>query len=294
MPFLDYQPPFAWPEMLAFLERRAVVGVEAIVDGAYLRTVESGPHRGWLRVSHEPAKSRLVVQLSPTLRPARSAVLAGLAELFDVRMDPAAVASALGPLAAACPGLRVPGAFDSFEIAVRAILGQQVTVAAATTLARRFAQRFGQPVECTLAALDRLTPRAADVARATVDELGQLGIIRARGGAIVALAAAMQQGDLVLSPGRPPVETMAQLRTIPGIGDWTAHYIALRTLGWRDAFPAGDIALQKAAGGLGAKQLAAHAEQWRPWRAYAVLHLWQSLGAALPPRRGSVSRPPRD
>ncbi|MBS0658852.1 MAG: hypothetical protein JSR82_11490 [Verrucomicrobia bacterium] len=273
---LPYEPPLAWDALLAFLAARAVVGVEAVVEGAYLRTVECGGHRGWLSARADLDAAGITVELAPTLAPVQEAVAQRLRSLFDLDCRPAVIEAALPDLPPGPAGLRVPGAFDGFEIAVRAILGQQVTVAAATTLARRFGHRFGEPIAGAPAPLDRLTPRAEVVVAASQDELGQMGIIRTRGAAIRALAAAVADGTLTLGPGQPPAETMARLRTLPGVGDWTAQYIALRALAWRDAFPSGDIALQKAAG-LPAKALLARAEAWRPWRAYAVMRLWCSL-----------------
>lgn len=275
---LTYAQPFAWEALLAFLATRSVQGVEAVADGAYLRTLECGGCRGWLRAAHAPAEGAVKVELAPSLAPVQESAAARLRHLFDLGAQPGAMAETLRDLPGP-EGLRVPGACDGFEIAVRAILGQQITVAAATTLSRRFGHRFGEPLAGAPAPLDRLTPRPEVVALATQDDLGQLGIIRTRSGAILALAAAVAGGSLSLDPGQPPSETMAKLRALPGIGDWTAQYIAMRALGWRDAFPAGDIALQKAAG-LDARALLAHAERWRPWRAYAVLRLWHG-----PPKR---------
>lgn len=274
---LHYTPPYAWAEMLAFLSKRTVAGVEAVTDGAYLRTVELGECRGWIRLFDDPLGTALQVEISPSLAPVLPDLLVRLRHLFDLAAEPSAIANVLGPLAAAHPGLRVPGAFDGFEIAVRAVLGQQITVAAATTLSRRFAEAFGEPLATPHAGLDRLTPRPERIAAASHDDIGRLGIIRTRSNAILELAHAVLRGELVLAPGADPAATMAQLRALPGIGDWTAQYLAMRALAWPDAFPAGDIALQKAAGGLTARQLAARAEAWRPWRAYAVMHLWESL-----------------
>lgn len=286
---LPYIPPYAWAEMLAFLAKRTVAGVEAVQEGAYLRTVEMEECRGWVRVADDSVDAALRVEVSPSLAPVLPELLARLRHLFDLSAAPAAITSVLGPLAAAHPGLRVPGAFDGFEIAVRAVLGQQITVAAATTLSRRFAEAFGEPLATPHPGLDRLTPRPERIAAATHDDIGRLGIIRTRSKAILELAHAVRSGQLVLAPGADPAATMAQLRALPGIGDWTAQYIAMRALAWPDAFPAGDIALQKAAGGLTARQLTARAEAWRPWRAYAVMHLW--LGKVQDPRAQEPNRP---
>ncbi len=279
---LAYRPPFAWPELLSFLATRSVTGVEAIADGCYRRTVSHGRHRGWLSVSPAPGgRAVLRVQLSASLAPAVSPVLARVKRLFDLSAAPELIAAQLGPLARGHPGLRVPGAFDGFEIGIRAILGQQVTVAGATTLARRFGRAFGEPIATPYADLDRLTPGAVCVARAEVGDIAKLGIIRSRAAAIIALARAVASGDLVLAPGADPQVVIAKLCALPGIGDWTAQYIAMRALGWPDAFPDTDLALRKAAGGISAAALRVQAEAWRPWRAYAVMQLWHRL--SFPP-----------
>jgi AraC family transcriptional regulator of adaptative response / DNA-3-methyladenine glycosylase II len=194
--------------------------------------------------------------------------------LFDLACDPAEIAAALGALAAARPGLRLPGAFDGFEIAVRAILGQQITVAAARTLAGRFAAAFGEACTTPDANLDRLFPSATMVASLQSSDIAVLGIISARANAIIALARAIAAGELDLRPGAAVDATIRDLRSMPGIGEWTAQYIAMRALHWPDAFPVSDLVLRRAAGGLTTAQLKQAAESWRPWRSYAAMHLW--------------------
>jgi AraC family transcriptional regulator, regulatory protein of adaptative response / DNA-3-methyladenine glycosylase II len=178
-------------------------------------------------------------------------------------------------------GARVPGTVDGFELAVRAILGQQVTVRAACTLASRLVQRFGVPIDTPFAPLTRLFPSAQTLAAASEDEIGALGIVRQRQQAITALAQAVAKGELSLLPGADLPATLAALQALPGIGAWTAHYIAMRALRWPDAFPAGDVALHKALGVQNTKHPAKEAElasqAWRPWRSYAVLRAWATL-----------------
>jgi AraC family transcriptional regulator of adaptative response / DNA-3-methyladenine glycosylase II len=174
------------------------------------------------------------------------------------------------------PGLRVPGAFDSFEMAIRAILGQQITVKAATTIAGRFAEAFGERIRTPFPELTRLSPLAARVAKASVGDIAKLGIVRTRAGSILALARAFQAGSLRLDAGTSPEADIAQLIALPGIGQWTAHYIAMRASRWPDAFPKEDIAVRNSLGRVSTKQAEKISQAWRPWRSYAVMHLWKS------------------
>jgi AraC family transcriptional regulator of adaptative response / DNA-3-methyladenine glycosylase II len=173
--------------------------------------------------------------------------------------------------------LRVPGAFDGFEIAVRAILGQQVTVAGARTVAGRFAVAFGDPVETPFAGLTTLFPIAPRIAGMPAGRIARLGMPLARARTVVGLARAVADGRLVLMPNADAEATLEALRAVPGIGEWTAQYIAMRALSWPDAFPHTDLGVMKALGEKDAKRVLEAGEAWRPWRAYAVMHLWQSL-----------------
>jgi AraC family transcriptional regulator of adaptative response / DNA-3-methyladenine glycosylase II len=174
----------------------------------------------------------------------------------------------------------VPGAFDGFELAIRAILGQQVTVKAATTLACRFAEAFGEKIATPFPGLTRVSPLPHVIAKASVDSIAKLGIISARARSIIALAQAFASGELQLEAGANPQAAIEQLVTLPGIGPWTAHYIAMRALRWPDAFPQGDIAVLNNLGGVTAKQAEAMSQAWRPWRSYAVLHIWRKPARA--------------
>lgn len=278
---LAYRPPYDWPAMLAFLARRAVAGVEAVDARRYRRTVRlvrgGRAHAGWIEVAHSPRKPALRVTASASLAGAVPALLARVKPLLDLACRPDEIAEALGPLAAANPGLRLPGAVDGFEVAVRAVLGQQVTVAAATTLAGRFARAFGEAIETPHAGLERLFPPASRIAATPAAEIAALGIVGARARAIVALAAALEAGELRLDPDAPVAPTLDALARIPGVGPWTAQYIAMRALAWPDAFPHPDVAVLKALGEKKASRALDRAEAWRPWRSYAVLHLWKSL-----------------
>ncbi|MBX6364712.1 MAG: DNA-3-methyladenine glycosylase 2 family protein [Gemmatimonadetes bacterium] len=280
---LPYREPLPWERLLAFLGARAIPGVEAVEDGAYLRTIELDGHRGWVAVRAAPAAAALVARLSPTLAPVGDAVAARLRRLFDLDADPTAVAARLGadpllgPHVRRTPGLRVPGAIDGFELALRAILGQQVSVAAARTLAGRFAERFGEAAGLEGSPLRRLMVRPEVLAAAERTELLALGITGARADTILALARAVAEGALRLEPDGDIDATLAALRRIRGIGPWTAQYVAMRALRHPDAFPAGDLGLRKAIGD-GAR-LEEVQERWRPFRAYAALYLWESLSA---------------
>jgi AraC family transcriptional regulator of adaptative response / DNA-3-methyladenine glycosylase II len=204
-------------------------------------------------------------------------VLARVKHLFDLGCHPDEIAAVLGPLAKKHPGLRLPGAINGFEIAVRAILGQQVTVHAATTIAGRFAQAFGEPIETSSATVTRLFPTAAHIATLEPKEVAAQGIIATRARAIVELARALESGKLRLDPSADVEATVASLDELPGIGPWTAQYIAMRALAWPDAFPHPDVAVIKAMKQTKPAAALAASETWRPWRAYAVLHLWKSL-----------------
>ena len=281
---LAYRPPLDWHGLTTFLGDRAMQGVEAVREDEYLRTVRLGRYSGWIRVRHEARKRALVVELTHALTPVLPALLGRLRNLFDLTARPDIIAAQLerdqrlAALVTRNPGLRVPGAFDGFELAVRAILGQQVTVKGATTLAGRFAAAFGEPIETPHPELTRLSPPAHRVAALEVEDLTRLGIVRARAHTILALAAEVESGRLRLEAGAPADAAIEQLTALPGIGAWTAHYIAMRALRWPDAFPKEDIALRRALGGATAGEAEEISQPWRPWRSYATLHFWRSLG----------------
>ncbi len=278
---LGYRPPFDWNGLLDFLEFRAIKGVEYIHDSVYTRTVGIGDHTGWIRVSKTPDKHTLRVELTSSLTPVLPAVLGRLRQLFDLNARPDLISSHLSKdellkkSVAKNPGLRVPGAFDGFEMAIRAILGQQITVKAATTITCRLVEKFGEPIQTPIPELVRLCPTPQLIASLNIDNLASLGIIQTRARSIIALAKEIAEGRLRLEPGVHPEETIKQLVALPGIGPWTAHYIAMRALAWPDAFPKEDIALRKALDGVTATEAEKLSQPWRPWRSYAVLHLWK-------------------
>lgn len=282
---LDFRPPIAWAALLAYLRLRAMPGIEAVDATHYRRTVAIGEHAGWIAVSLAPSGSALKVELSPSLAPVIGAVIARVKQLFDLDAAPDAVNDVLSadprlrPIVRRMPGLRVPGAFDGFELGVRAVLGQQVSVKAATTVTGRWARAFGAPIATPFEALDRLAPSAARVAASSEDEIAGLGIVGSRARCILALARAVADRRVLLTAAADVDAQVDALKRLPGIGEWTAQYIAMRALHWPDAFPGTDLMLLRAAG-QSARELLARAEAWRPWRAYATHYLWQSLGVS--------------
>jgi AraC family transcriptional regulator of adaptative response / DNA-3-methyladenine glycosylase II len=263
--------------MLRYLAPRCTPGVEIVSGASYCRTVRLGPTYGWLSVSAQG------VELSPSLLEHKDVVLSRIGRLFDVEADTRRINRALSadpllaPLIRRHPGLRVVGAVDRFELALRAVLGQQVSVAAASTFSGRLAARMGEPVAGAPHGLSRLSVTAERITESRPSTIARIGLTRARAATAVALARAVMNG--LLADDSDPESQIAELREIKGIGDWTASYIAMRALRWPDAFPHGDLGLRKAAGNLTARALLAVAERWRPWRAYAAMHLWASLHA---------------
>jgi len=281
---LSYRPPYDWPGVLAFLKRREMKGVEWITDTVYARTVHLGERKGWIKVSHAKEKNALLLEFTHELTSVLPALLGRVRTLFDLDARPDLISKQLrkdnylGPLVKANPGLRVPGAFNGFEMGVRAILGQQVTVKSATTIACRMAAAFGERFVTPYPELERLTPTASRIARAGVEDIAKLGIPGARCKSIIALARAQVSGDVSLDNGvhHNPDVIIKRLTELPGIGQWTAHYIAMRAFRWPDAFPPGDIAVLNNLGGVTSKQAEEMSQVWRPWRSYAVLHIWKN------------------
>jgi AraC family transcriptional regulator of adaptative response / DNA-3-methyladenine glycosylase II len=280
---LDFRPPLAWTELLGFLARRAIPGVEHVEGGVYRRTVTVAGLTGWIRATIDERRGCIQGEVSGSLVRGLVQVAARLRHLLDLDARPSEIDGLLAqdpllrPRVRATPGRRVPGAFDGFEAAVRAVLGQQVTVKGATTLAARLVARFGTPLASPFPELHHLFPSPATLAAASVEEVSALGMPGARARAVIELARAVRDG-LELAPGAPVAPTLARLGELPGFGDWTRQYVALRALGWPDAFPAGDLGVLTALGVRRPRDALARAEGWRPWRAYATLHLWSSGG----------------
>lgn len=284
---LAYRPPYDEVAMLKFLAQRAVPGLECCTaaengSGEFARIVRMTAgarcHLGWIRVQFEPAAHRVHVQLSDSLLPVLPAVLQQVRRALDLDADPLAIEAILGRDFARCAGWRVPGTWDGFELAVRAVLGQQITVAAARTITRRMVRALGEPLTTPWPQLTHAFPTPAALLHASPDALGQLGIVRQRQKAIQALAQAVLREDLRLEPGPGVQATIQALLALPGIGEWTAQYVAMRALRWPDAFPAGDIVVQQRLGvrdeAKPARAATERAAAWKPWRSYAVIRLW--------------------
>lgn len=287
---LGYRPPYQWKQVLDFLAGRAIAGVEKVMDDEYFRTVrlEAGDRQhvyGWIKVGHRPLKNALAVTVSATLLPVLSQVLDRVRHLFDLCCDPDAIAETLSVMnnirqGLCVPGIRLPGCFDAFEMTVRAVLGQQITVKAAGTLAARLAQAYGTPVDTGIEGLTHVFPSAKTILSLggqIADHLGPLGITAARANTIHGLAKTLAEGGTDLRFCAEPQAEMEKLMMIPGIGKWTAQYIAMRAIGWPDAFPHTDYGIKKALSPRTPGEIFALAESWRPWRSYATVNLWNAL-----------------
>jgi AraC family transcriptional regulator, regulatory protein of adaptative response / DNA-3-methyladenine glycosylase II len=296
---LRYRPPYDWTFTLSYLRRRAIPGVESVSSDQYARTIEIDGTSGTVSVTHAEPNSLRARICFPKLA-ALPALIARLRRLFDLTADPCAIGRhlcvdpMLAPLVAMRPGLRVPGAWDGFELAVRAILGQQITVAAASSLTGTLVEAHGEriPAGDSAAGLTHLFPSARTLAAA---DLRKLGIPNHRATAVTSLSAATAADPWILSARSSLEEAVLRLRSLPGIGEWTAQYIAMRELREPDAFPAADIGLLRAMAEVSGRRLTprellVRAQCWRPWRAYAAHHLWASLSRPITARQ--AARPP--
>ena len=278
---LAYRPPYDIPAMLHFLATHAIGHVEQVQPRGTRRSLRTGAidgaPAGWIEAEFVEGRPQVRLRYSPSLAPHSAAVVRAARRWFDLDASPDAIDAVLHDLPHA-PGLRLPGSLDAFELAVRAVLGQQVTVAAGQTIARRLVERFGDPVGTPWEGVDRTFPSPATLAAATADDIGVLGIFSSRIKAILALAREWPVLAPMFASGHSPQPLIQALDDLPGIGPWTAHYIAMRALGFPDAWPPGDIAVDKAIaahfGVTGKTAVTAHAERWAPWRAYAVMRLW--------------------
>jgi AraC family transcriptional regulator, regulatory protein of adaptative response / DNA-3-methyladenine glycosylase II len=279
---LHYQPPHDFAALLAFFAKRAIPGVEQVDADSYRRIFAIDGRVGSLQVRGMPGVDALQLEVDADKK-LLPQVEVRVRRMFDLDADIATINAHLGARrhlkrsVARHPGQRLPGGWDGFEIAIRAVLGQQVTVAAARTLTERVVRKFGEVVRLPRGGDVQLFPTPQTLADA---DLGGLGITGARMRTLQAIARAVSDGRVDFGPGQPLAEFILKWTSIPGIGEWTAHYLAMRGLGHVDAFPAADIVLRKAVARDGAPvttgELAAMAERWRPYRAYAVLHLWRS------------------
>ncbi len=289
---LCYRPPFDFAAMLGFLAKRAMPGLERVDGDSYQRLAGTADAPLRLRVTADPQQPELHLRIDGADPRAIPGIVRRVRRLFDLDADLAPVhrAFAVEPLLARGiaqrPGLRVPGGWDGFEIAVRAILGQQVSVAGATTLAGRLLRAFGTPCTSSGDGFDRLFPAPEALREAPLESIG---LPRARAASLRTLAAAVADGDVDFSAGQRLDDFVARLCALPGIGAWTAHYVAMRALGHPDAFPAGDLILRQVLGNgtaISTRDCEARSQPWRPWRAYAVLHLWH-LSSELAKERTS-------
>jgi len=290
---LAYRPPYDWVAIRDFLGTRAIPGVEQVTDKGYARSVSVAGKAGWIEVGPVPGETALELAVHDLGPESLFGIVSRIRQMFDLTADPADVRVVLKkdpllvPLLRRRPGLRVPGAWDPFEIAVRAVLGQQVSVAAARTFATRIVAAHGQPLVAVGSGVTHLFPPAEVLAKV---DLGDIGLTGARARALKALAEAVRDGAVNFVNGDDVRQALLQ---VPGIGSWTAEYVAMRGFSDPDAFPAGDLVLQRMAGKmqrLTEKQLLERAEQWRPWRAYAVLHLWRAASDAAQPRQATRRR----
>lgn len=291
---LEFQSPYDWDAIASFLSARATPGVEHVEPRRYRRTITIGGHVGAIDVRHEGTRTSLALRVHVDGGAMLPAIVGRVRALFDLDAAPALIGRrfARDPVLAAAwrshPGIRAPGAWDPFELAVRAIVGQQVSVRAATTLAGRMADTFGSPVVLD-ATLSRLFPTPAQLTDAPLE---RLGVMPARAAAIRGLARAVTEGAVKLEserPGEPRGDLVGALQQLPGIGPWTAAYIAMRAYRDADALPTGDLVLRQATGAATARELETLSQRWRPWRAYAVMLLWQRQASA----GRTVTRPRR-
>lgn len=285
---LGYHPPYQWERILSFLAQRAIPGVEAVVDGEYRRVMRlSDPCGnavlGWIRVCHRPPKNALSVTMSESLLPVLPRLLGRVRDLFDLCCEPCAISEVLTVMnedkpGTFIPGIRVPGCVDPFELCVRAVLGQQITVKAAGTLAGKVAAAFGRPVESGVDGLRYAFPTPGDILalEGPIEErFGALGVIAARARAIHALARQCAEDSMAWGLCADPEAEAKKLQQIKGIGPWTAKYIAMRAMKWTDALPETDLGIRRALDGRTPKEILAMSEKWKPWRSYATMALWE-------------------
>jgi AraC family transcriptional regulator of adaptative response / DNA-3-methyladenine glycosylase II len=294
---LAYRPPYDWDAMLSFLGARAIPGVETVSANTYRRTIAIGGHSGVVSVAPSD-RNRINVSVRFPNIAALPQIIARVRRVFDLAADPDAICAhlaldpLLAPLVASRPGLRVPGAWDGFELAVRAIFGQQITVPAATRLLGRLVAAHGLVLPAAAGDGEGLSHLFPAPARLATADLAVLGMPKARAMSVTSLARALAADPTIFGRGASLEEAIAKLRALPGIGEWTAQYIAMRELREPDAFPAADVGLLRAMTGADGRrpsptELLSRAERWRPWRAYAALHLW-AAGAAQAASSGKL------
>jgi len=286
---LGYRPPYNWEQLLSFLDLRAIAGVESVENNTYRRTVSirhaASTICGWFSVENDSRKNMLLLTISPSLIPVISKLLTRIRVLFDLDCEPFEIYDRLSVMnehiAGVCvPGTRLIGCFDPFEMSVRAVLGQQITLKAARTLAIRMTSAFGEKITTPYEDLTHIFPDSKTICNLNSpieDQLGPIGITTTRARSILALAQAIENGVLTLSQYANVQKEITHLLTLPGIGPWTAGYIAMRTLSWPDIFLHTDYGVKKALHGMSQEKILSISESWRPWRSYATMNLWYSL-----------------
>ena len=287
---LGYRPPFLWEKLLTFFAQRAIAGVEVIQNNEYQRTVclKSADNKnvcGWIKVGHLPEKNRLTVDVSLSLLPVLPQVLSRVRAMFDLYCDPQAIYDALKTMnevkAGSCVlGTRLPGCFNVFEMSVRTILGQQVSIKAAQTLTARFIKALGTPLQSDIDGLTHIFPLPEQITalkEPVEDVLGKLGITGMRAKAIKKLAEVLLDGSIDLTFCATPENEIQKLQALPGVGPWTAQYLVMRALSWPDAFLDTDYGVKKALAPLTPKEIARLKEKWHPWGSYATINLWNTL-----------------
>lgn len=288
---LGYRPPFRFEALLEFFRARAIPGIEAVSDKSYARAVElknedGSEASGWFCIKDNPAKNQIILELSDSLAPHIPQVIGRVRRMFDIDCDPVLIARQISAIEEISPaseieGIRLPGSFDAFEMACRAILGQQISVQAANRLAARIVESYGKKVDadCPFEGLSHVwpTPERICSLNAIEDKLGVLGVIKTRSRTIAEIARLILEGELDLSWSASPEEQIERLLSIKGIGPWTANYIAMRTMGYTDAFLETDAGVAHALPNLTPKERVCAVEECRPWRSYAVIALWDSL-----------------
>ncbi len=288
--YLGYRPPYRWNEMLRFLDGRSIPGIDFVKDDMYWRTVyiinrKKEDYYGWLKVKNDTVRNALGLTISESLLPVLPQIIGKIKNMFDLYCEPETVYQAISSMNNIHPelcmhGTRLPGCFDPFEMSIRAILGQQITVKAASTLAGRVVNTFGTLIQTEIDGLTHVfpTPEKLIVLEGSPEShLGPLGVIVSRSRAIVALANAFVRKEINFGLCPEPEAEIKKLLSIRGIGSWTAQYIAMRAMAWPDSFLETDAGVKKALPGYSPKELLQIAEQWRPWRSYVTINLWNFL-----------------
>ncbi len=278
-----FRTPYDWNYIIQYLHGRSAHAAELAIDDVYYRTVHVKGYQGWYSVSHSEKDLHLSIQISQGLHPVVSEVIAKIKRQFDVCANPLKINGKLkeDPVLAQSvadnPGMRSPGSFDPFEMLVRVILGQMVSVKAATTLMNRYVSAFGEAFETPIPGLNMISPLPEVMAKADVAQVAALGMPRKRAETIIAVAQAFEQGKLDFAPDADVEKLKQQLANIPGIGPWTIEYMLMRGLSWPDAFPTTDLGIQKALGTKSKREIDAVSKTWKPYRSYATHHLWKTL-----------------